>query len=366
MNILYTNFHLSHGGGHTTYVRYLLRNKLHNTFVACPPESRLYKTLKEEGFSKLYPLYFHLPLWNIPAIVKNAIALRRIINERNIDVVHTNGSADNRLALYASWLPGKPFKVVLTKHHTKKVKGVISVWRFQSFNDAVIFVSEAVIEQSGFTPGNSKFHIVENGIDTDHWRKQTPVQTGHILKLVSNAGTQRHKQWHVMAEAMNALPDEQKARLSMVVLGRLSALREEDTQDPKVAFPGFMEDPRPYLDDADIGFLLSIREASSFASREMASMSLPVVCSNFPNYREYINENSGWVTPSGDVEAVKKVLETILSMPPKDITAMKLAAREKAETEFSVERMIERTNAVYEALDVSGLNTPGKKAQAPA
>ena len=55
MNILYTNFHREDGGGHTTYILSLLENSIHNTFVACPPTSMLYKTLQERATPILFP-----------------------------------------------------------------------------------------------------------------------------------------------------------------------------------------------------------------------------------------------------------------------------------------------------------------------
>ena len=58
MNILYTNFHHGHGGGHTRYVLSLLENEKHNKFVACPADSLLYKTLQERGFPNLIDMEF--------------------------------------------------------------------------------------------------------------------------------------------------------------------------------------------------------------------------------------------------------------------------------------------------------------------
>ena len=120
MNILYTNFHREDGGGHTTYILSLLENSVHNTFVACPPTSMLYRILQERGYANLIAMEFPGKPKQMREIVKNALILRRAIMEHDIDIVHTNGSPDNRMALYVSLVTRKKFKVVFTKHNTPK------------------------------------------------------------------------------------------------------------------------------------------------------------------------------------------------------------------------------------------------------
>ncbi|MQL46636.1 hypothetical protein GEA64_00900 [Photorhabdus khanii] len=61
MNIMITNFHTGNGGGHTTYIMNIVKYFDYNKgklFVACPPESRLYKELISSGFNNVFPLYF--------------------------------------------------------------------------------------------------------------------------------------------------------------------------------------------------------------------------------------------------------------------------------------------------------------------
>ncbi|MDL2316480.1 glycosyltransferase, partial [Desulfovibrio sp. OttesenSCG-928-A18] len=349
MNILYTNFHLREGGGHTTYIRNLLENPRHRTFVACPAGSKLYTLLEAEDFAGLIPMEFPSTVKDLGGIVRNSLALRRCILEHDIDIVHTNGSADNRIAMYTRWITRRNFKVVFTKHNMQKIQGFISKLRLNRFNDAVIFVSESVRETTSPGRDNPRYHVVEHGIDLDYWRKNTAPATGRHLRLISTAGTQKHKGWMHMIEAVSALPEEDRKRISVSVLGRH---KRDSSLFPgcKVHFPGFLDDPRPLLEQADIGFVLSYKEASSFASREMSAMSLPVISSDFPNHTRNIDQSCGWVTRAGDADSIRRVLRAILDMPAEEITQMKLAARKKAEAYFSLKTMLERTNAVYDAV----------------
>ncbi len=354
MNILYTNFHLDWGGGHTTYVATLARNTEHKLFVACPGSSKLYKKLDEAGFAGLLDMYFPRKLRELPLTFKTAARLRRFIEENDIDIVHTNGSQDNRLAFYASLFCRKKFKIVFTKHNSYRIKNIFSRWRFNS-NDAVIFVSRSIYASIGFSNFKTPITVIENGIDTDYWQRREPVAaaTGAKLRLVSNAGTSPHKGWMLLAEAIGGLEPAEKARLSVTVLGRIQ--KEDEIARAKtlcdINFPGFFEDTRPYLEQGDIGFVLSYGvETISFACREMMSMSLPVMVSNYASLPDNIAPGSGWVVNNKDVAHIRRTLRQILQMPPETLYDMKLAARKHAQQNFTLNKMIAATNAVYNSV----------------
>lgn len=353
MNILYTNFHSGFGGGHTTYILSLVNNTEHNVFVACPPRSRLYKMLQSIGYERLFALTFPSKLQKLPETIKNTLTLKKIISENSIDIVHTNGSADNRMALYASWLGGKKFKVVFTKHNTLKVSGIISKLRFNKFNDAIILVADTVASASGL-PDNPRFHVVEHGIDTMFWQKKEEIKTGDKIRLVSNSGTTRNKGWIHLVEALELLPEDARNRFSVVLMGRqdpfLNSVWNDVQKVCDIKYAGFLDDTRPELEEGDVGFVLSYKEASSFATREMMSMALPVISSDFPASFNNITPETGWITPIGDARAISGVLLDILRMPPEQLNAMKLAARQRAESVFSVSKMISDTNKVYDGL----------------
>lgn len=352
MNILYTNFHNAGGGGHTVYILSLLKHIPQRGFVACPPTSLLYSTLREQGFARLIPIEFPGKPKDCLAIIRNTLALKKAIEEHDIDIVHTNGSNDNRMAFYASLISGKKFKVVFTKHNAIKIKGVVSRLRLKYFNDAVIFVGDL----PGYLelPPSPRFHIIPNGIDLDYWKRENPARTGRHLTLVSHAGAGGHKGWQHLVEAMAMLSAEEKQRLTVIMLARYEQDMARELADaPKVCdfrFPGFFKDVRPELDCGDIGFVLSYKEACSFACRELMALGMPVITSDFPILVNTISPGGGWVTKARDPESILKVLRGILAMSPEEIDAMKAAARKKAEAEFGIQDMIDKTNAVYEAI----------------
>ena len=352
MNVLYTNFHKTHGGGHTVYVFSLLKYMPYKAFVACPPTSLLYSTLSEQGFDRLIPIEFPGKPRDYKAIIKNTLALKKAIEEHDIDIVHTNGSNDNRMALYASLLCRKKFKVVFTKHNAIKIQGMISRLRLRRFNDAVIFVGD-IVEYLGLRP-HPRFHVIPNGIDLDFWRKKNPVATGRRLTLVSHAGVGGHKGWQHLIQALAMLTAEERDRFTVVMLARYEKdMAQELAEAPAVCdfrFPGFLKDVRPELECGDIGFVLSYKEACSFACREMMALGMPVITSDFMVLVDTITPGCGWVTKTGEAHSILKALREILAMRPEEIDAMKRAARKKAESHFGIERMVAQTSAVYEGL----------------
>ena len=352
-NILYTNFHRHDGGGHTTYILSLLKNSEHNCFVACPSTSGLYETLRAQGYDKLIPLEFPSKLKNFSAVLKSAFALRQAIVRHKIDIVHTNGSNDNRMALYASLLTLRRFKVVYTKHNTIRIKNPVSRLRLNKFNAAVIFMGD-FIEYLGLDKGNPRYHVIPNCIDLDYWKRRAPLSTGGHITLISNAGASRHKGWHHLMEAIAGLEAAEKSRLSVCMLARHEPEMEKELAEAgnicDFQYPGFLSDARPELEKADVGFVLSYKEACSFACREMLAMSLPVIVSDFMILVNNINEKCGWVTKAKDADSIRAVLRQILALPPQELEAMKIAARAKAEADFSLEKMAKDTNAVYAAI----------------
>lgn len=351
VNILYTNFHLDKGGGHTTYVLALLQNQMHNKYVACPPSSLLYETLQKQGYDKLIPMYF--PSRIVGEFGKTVAATKKfrdIIEKYDIDIVHNNGSADSRITLYSSWIAKNQFKVVYTKHNSYPIKNFISHMRFNK-NDAVIFVSPSIFDTIGVRSFKTKVEVIENGIDTRYWSTDKTPETGRALTLISNAGTADSKGWRFITQAVGGLDATERARIKIVLLGE--KVSEENMRQAKdlcnIEFPGFFTDTRPWLEQADIGFVLSYkRETISFACREMMSMGLPQIVSNYGGLPYNIDDRTGWLTEPQNAESIRDALRLILSMTPDELAQMKQAAREKAVKDFSLDKMLAATNQVYD------------------
>lgn len=362
MNILLTNFHPGYCGGHASYIETLLLAQEHidvNFYVACPSSSQLFQNLKHANFNNLIALDFPGKLKDYKLIASNLRKMNKLISKHNIHIVHTNGSSDNRMALYCKWLLRSNIRIVHTRHHSHLIKNAISKFRLLNMNDAVIFVSASVFHTLNIPVNTKNIFLIKNGIDLTRWnmRKNKESKDKSSINLASIAGTADYKCWHHLILALKALSEKKRQRFTVTIAGskpdltKIEKLCGRDYPAHLVTFADFTDKPEHLLADvdADIGFVLSDSvETISFACREMMAAGLPVIGSNFGGIAENITDREdGWVVPTGDIAALSTILGDIADMSHNRLEKMKASARLKASKEFSRDKMIEQTCKVY-------------------
>jgi glycosyltransferase involved in cell wall biosynthesis len=111
---------------------------------------------------------------------------------------------------------------------------------------------------------------------------------------------------------------------------------------------GHRDDVPRLLGAADVFVLMSQREGFSFALLEAMAHGLPSIVADIPENVEAVGD-SGIVVPYGDADAVANALRRLAS-EPSECARLGERARARVRHEFSAERMIEGTRAVYDAL----------------
>ena len=357
MKVLYTNFHAHHGGGHDTYILSLIKNPEIDAYVACPETSDLYRKLQNIGFENLFPINFASKPAELANVYKDYKLLTRLIRDLNIDIVHTNGSPDNRLTLYVKMFSSNKFKVCYTRHNSFPINNAVSRLRLTKFNNAIIVVSDSIYNTLPFLRENNKAKLIRNGIDLTKWQPNY-LKKGSTINLVSIAGIKDYKGWFFLIDALKRLPEDKRRRFTVSLAGdipnqeKIDQVFAEHDVLQQVTFTGPLDDPSSLLTDADIGFVLSHQiETISFACREMMAAGLPVIVSNFGGLPENITAGQdGWITEVANPDSIAKVLTNILSMDEKALLTMKKNARIKAEADFSIEYMLKETQQVYRSL----------------
>jgi glycosyltransferase involved in cell wall biosynthesis len=365
LKILYTNFHPRNGGGHVTYIMNLAQGlrRGHDITIATPGTSRLYRYAGELPGVKVADIAFRS---RASALLSEPSVLRRLIRRERFDLIHVNGSSDHRLVMLATLGMRRP-PIVFTKHNDLGLGTLGHRMRARLATDHVIAVSEFVaglLRQSPYR--HLPITTVRHGIDTDYFAPPSealrpalrerffgPTAPGKIL-LGSAAGTDLEKGWLDLLAGMALLPPEQRQRFRVLVAGdppneaRMARVRELGLQD-QVVFPGLMDDVRPALAACDVGFVLSYREALSFACREVMSLGLPALVSNAGGLPENVADGrDGWIVPVRDAQAIAAVLGGMLADPGR-VASMGAAAREKSRHEFNLDRFVADTEAVYRA-----------------
>lgn len=364
MKILITDIHHGNGGGHVTYVLSLLQGlkKQCDLTLAAPGTGRLFARASQLDAVRVLPgLYTSRPA----ALVAEVVQLRRFLQRERFDVIHANGSADHRHAMLACLgLSPRP-AIVWTKHNTNPVNSVGHRLRARFGTDATIAVCDYVGDMlKGSDYARRPVHVVRNGIDIDTLQPVSRAERAdfrhrlfgpldpNVIVLGSIGGTDYNKGWLVLMQALAKLKPSLQQRFRVVVAGdppqasmteRVRALGV----DHLVSFPGLVSDVRAILGACDAGFVLSYREAASYASCETMAMGLPVLVSDAGGLPENVrNGLDGWVVKAGDSEALAQRLVMLLSTP-EVLPDMGRSARARVEQVFCCDRFLQSTRGVY-------------------
>jgi len=364
VKILYTNFHPRNGGGHATYVVGLARALAgaHQVAVATPDTSRLFRYAGAVPGVQAVGMRFST---RPSSWFGERAALRRLIARERYDIVHVNGSADHKQVMLALMgLRPRP-RVVFTKHNDHPLDTLGHRLRARLATDRVIAVSDYVrglLEHSPY--GRLPIATIRHGIDTDYFAPLAPQALDTLrdryfgagwrgcLLLGSAGGTDYDKGWLDLVEAAGSLPPAQRDRIRILVAGdppseaKLARVRAAGMLG-QVVFPGLLDDVRDALACCHAGFVLSYREALSYACREMMALGLPALVSNAGGLPENVVDGAdGWIVPVRDVSAIAAVLRAMLQDPAR-VAAMGAAARRTAVEHFGLARFTEATLQVY-------------------
>ncbi len=365
MKILITDIHHGNGGGHVTYVLSLLKGLKDDAdlTVAAPPTGRLYKYAAGlTGVRVLPGVYTSRPF----AMVKEIWRLRKFLRRERFDVIHVNGGADHRHIMLASLgLRPRP-AIVWTKHNTNSVSSFGHGLRARFGTDVSIAVCGYVARiLSASDYRRHPIQVVRIGIDTDYLRPVSAAMKleyrqrlfgpldDDVLVLGSMGGTDRNKGWLVLVDAISRLEPAMRRRLRVVVAGDppSQALRGKVRSlhlHEQVVFPGLVSDARTVLGACDVGFVLSYREAASYACCETMAMGLPVLVSDAGGLPENLRDGlDGWIVPAGDADVLARLLCRILSGEV-CLPTMGKSACARVGQMFSVTRFLADTKKVYE------------------
>tara|TARA_R100001143_G_C3358901_1_gene134269 strand:- start:1007 stop:2146 length:1140 start_codon:yes stop_codon:yes gene_type:complete len=378
MKILITNFHRGDGGGHTTYITALVMafKEKHDITVIAPKTSRLYQTLSVFAGVRVIAHDFKGALLKT---LGDVVSFRALLRRENFDVVHVNGSVDHRLCFLAAvTLGSRRPAIVFTKHNDKEMNS-LGVWIRARFGTTkVICVCDNSKRKLGKSPfSQCDITRIYNGVDVDrfsppsadevernraHW-----IGSTHSGKLVigSNAGTAEYKRWMDMVEAVAMLPHNLRRQVVVMVAGLLPpksdlAKVHQLGMGQNVVFTGLLQDVYPFITTLDIGFVLSSGvETISFACREMMSTGVPVIVSNSGGLAENVEHGvDGWIVPVKSPEAVSSILKRVL-MNRYSLIPMRLAARHRAVSSFSLRDFVSNTESVYLDARNAALNAAG-------
>lgn len=297
---------------------------------------------------KLHGTHLKLPLntKNPLKMLINAHALRLVIKQNNVDIIHARSRAPGWSAYLAA--KGTSAHFITTFHGTHGLKNALKRYynSVMAKGEVVIAVSEFirnhVIENYGAAP--EKVVTIHRGADLKQFGPDIkPVGLGLTAgkKVVMLPGRiTRWKGQHIFVEAMRTID-----AIGVIVGNATNAqyMRELDKilPDNVIILPG-TPDLSPVLANADIVVSASTKpEAFGRIAIEAQAMGKPVVTTNIGGALEtVVNGKTGLYVAPGDVKAMREAILKLLDMDCKDACLANAA-------KFSTSVMCAKTLEIY-------------------
>ncbi len=116
-----------------------------------------------------------------------------------------------------------------------------------------------------------------------------------------------------------------------------------------ILFTGFRTDSADLIRAAHLSILVSAKEGLSNTLLESLAAGRPVIASAVGGNAEVISPDVGVLVPAGDATILASALRQLVSSP-EEAAQMGARGRQRARREFSVERMVAETTALYDDL----------------
>lgn len=325
----------------------------------------------------------HIPLseYRIPgflslaALRQQAKFARHLLTNR-IDVVHAYSFYGNVFGVLPAHLAGAP--VVIASVRDRGVYLTAMQKRVQRyichFADCVLVNAEAVKEWLvGDGYDASKIVVIPNGVDLsrfseppqpDQLRKDLGLAAGTPLVVVVSRLTPQKGLEQFLEAAEQLAPRYPDARF-LIVGGTnpheqdyenvLKALADRLGLTGRVIFTGLRADVPALMAAATVSVMPSLNEALSNVLLESMAAGSPVVATRVGGTPEAVSDGiSGLLVPPDDVEALATAIARLLDDPAL-ASSLGRTARQVIADRFSMERMVQSTQQLYQRLLVRKL-----------
>jgi glycosyltransferase involved in cell wall biosynthesis len=317
---------------------------------------------------------------NPATIYANIERLARLIRSERVDVVHARSRAPAWSAFYAAKRTGRPF--VTTFHGTYSAGNALK----RRYN-AVMTRGGRVIAISNFIAGHirrvygvpaARVRVVHRGVDLARfdparvsadrladlaaaWR----IGDGYPVIMLPG----RLTRWKGQLVVIDALARLGRKDIRCVFAGSdqgrteyrrelEAALQRHDLNEVVRIVDHCPDMPAAYMLTDVVISASTDPEAFGRVVAEAQALGRPVVATNHGGARETIVENeTGWLTPPGDADALAEAITTVLSLTPAARGRLAEKATAHIRENFSKEAMCAKTLEVYN--EVLNLGTDG-------
>ncbi len=315
-------------------------------------------------FSRIYGL----------SAIKQARRLTRFIRERRFDVVQTFNIDSDIYGTLVARLAGGPVVIgsrrdlgAFRKNRHIKITKITNQY-IRHFLAVCESVARSMTEREAVPA--SKITTVYNGFDLATLKTinqarvaklRAALDLGPNSFVIGNVSHFRPEKGHdifleAIAKIRNQIPDLRVLMLGGSAGSTLQARYRQKIKDQKLGdhlfMPGYIDHVLDYLAVMDIGCLTPVsNEGFSNAILEQMAMGIPVIASDIGGNAEAVADGeSGFIVPVNDADAVA---DAILKLYHNHDLRKQFGdeARRRVETEFSMDKMIERMESFYFSLN---------------
>ena len=372
ISILFVIDALTFGGGERVFAQIIsaLPIQKYEIYLASLPNKQFYEAIQNDHVHFL-PIDFSNTI-SFTLVTK----LAKILRQNHIEIVHGQGARaevyariGKRLARRSRYvstvaMPVEGFDVAPVRKRIYRFFDRIS----ETFVDRFLVVSDALrqamIEGHGI-PAEKVIRIY-NGVEIGHFSPQKrnearkrirqEFSVGENTLLVGAIGRlvwQKGFEYLVQAIPMvlNKFP---KAQVLIVGEGpikhHLEALSHKLKIGRHLIFAGFRKDIKQILSAIDMLVIPSVLEGFPIITLEGMAMTKPIIATNIDGIKEQIIDGkTGILIPHKDPSAIA---EAILKLSKDEQCAQNIGweARKRVEKEFSLEKMVNTTEQIYQSL----------------
>jgi len=363
MKILHITTHLNKGGI-TSYLFSLatgLKAKGHAVIIASSGGQSQEEFVKSGIKCIFIPIYTKKEI--SPSVLFSYLALRRFLSEEKIDVIHAHTRVTQVLAVSLS----RKFRIplVTTCHGFFKSRWHRRV--FPCWGDKTIAISSQVKNHliNDFKVKREDVYLIHNGINPDKFKRHSLEEIEELKKeaslpknciivgSVARFSTVKGLEYFIKALPLVAR-EYNNAMFLLVGYGAeetsLKQIAKDLKIEDKIVFFNPIKDSYKYLPVMDIFVMPSIQEGLGLSILEAQAQGIPVIASRVGGIPDIIEDNVTGILVesknSGEIAAaiLKLIKDKNLAAAIKD------HAYERTVSDFSLEKMVEKTESVYKEI----------------
>ena len=305
---------------------------------------------------------------------RGLVRLARRVRAWRPDVLHSHMVHANLLARVLRLFV--PIPAMVSTIHNIYEGGALRMAAYRLTNhlvDLITIVSEAAADRfvrEGIVT-RDLLRVIPNGLDTDRFRN-LPAEARESLRR--SMGLEHEFVWIAVGrfEISKDYPNmlhafakvHQRASKTVLLLVGRGTYRDEIETLARtlgvadaVRLLGVRNDVPELMSAADGYVMSSAWEGMPIVLLEGATAGLPIVATSVGGNHEVVcDEESGFLVPSRDAEALARAMQRMMELPPAERRTMGERGREHVRTHYGLGRLVDRWEAVYrEVLARKGL-----------